>query len=148
MYKVFRLGPHLTSRVNHIRGNLRVVSISCVRASSAVHPRCGAMLRVSESLCGAVCAGVDTVATKHGVSKAQVLLRRALDRGVAVIPGATSAAHIRENLNISRFHLSTDDRRQLESTERPRTFKRWRNQGRTPLQETVHCRRVVGERNC
>lgn len=93
-------------------------------------------------------AGVDTVATKHGVSKAQVLLRRALDRGVAVIPGATSAAHIRENLNISRFHLSTDDRRQLESTERPRTFKRWRNQGRTPLQETVHCRRVVGERNC
>ena len=43
--------------------------------------------------------------TKYNKSVAQVLLRWAVDKGVAVVPGATSAAHIKENLNISDFKL-------------------------------------------
>jgi diketogulonate reductase-like aldo/keto reductase len=39
----------------------------------------------------------------------QVLLRWALARGVAVIPGATSAEHIRENLHLRPFVLSEED---------------------------------------
>ena len=93
-------------------------------------------------------AGVDTLATKYGVTKAQVLLRWALDHGVAVIPGATSAAHIRENLNVPSFHLSDEDRQLIEGAKRPKTFKRWRNQGRTPTQETKACRASEGQRNC
>ena len=57
---------------------------------------------------------------------AQVLLRWALDQGVAVIPGATSAAHISENLQVPLFDLTATDRRRLADA-RPAAFKRWRN---------------------
>ena len=41
---------------------------------------------------------VEGIATKHGVTAAQVLLRWALQQGVAAIPGSATPEHIRENL--------------------------------------------------
>lgn len=54
---------------------------------------------------------ISMIAERHKVSNAQVLLRWALDQGAAVIPGATSQAHIRENLFIPDFHLDEADLR-------------------------------------
>ena len=69
---------------------------------------------------------VATVAAAHQCSNAQVLLRWALLQGVAVIPGATSAEHIRENLRVPSFELTAAERRLLASAK-PTAFKRWRN---------------------
>jgi len=69
---------------------------------------------------------VQSIATTHGCSNAAVLLRWALNQDVAVIPGATSAEHIRDNLNVPMFELTASDRRLL-ARARPSTFKRWRN---------------------
>ena len=49
--------------------------------------------------------GVARVAARHGVSTAALLLRWALLRGAAVIPGATSAEHIRENVGVAALDL-------------------------------------------
>ena len=66
------------------------------------------------------------IAAAHGKSPAQVLLRWALSQGVAVIPGATSAEHIRDNLRVPAFDLTAADRRLLAAAK-PTAFKRWRN---------------------
>jgi len=73
---------------------------------------------------GDVVAGI---AKQYGVTNAQVLLRWALDQGVAVIPGATSEAHIREDLNLSGFSLNADDAKRLEAAVAPEDFTRWHN---------------------
>ena len=74
-------------------------------------------------------AGVAAVAARHGASSAQVLLRWALQRGVAVIPGATSAGHIRENLHLPPFVLSADDEREIAGDTRPASWRAWSNMG-------------------
>ena len=57
------------------------------------------------------------IAEKHGCSLPQLLLRWALQRGVAVIPGSSDKAHIAENLNGPRFAL---DDGESASIARPR----------------------------
>lgn len=52
---------------------------------------------------------VANVAAKHDATPAQVLLRWALHQGVAVIPGATSEAHILEDLAAGAFDLSGEE---------------------------------------
>jgi len=54
------------------------------------------------------------IAETHKASPAQVLLRWALDQGVAVIPGATSEEHILDNLSTGDFRLSTEEVQLLE----------------------------------
>ena len=53
--------------------------------------------------------GVAQVAKRHGVTSSQVLLRWAIDRRVAVIPGATSKEHIHTNLQLGGIHLTPAD---------------------------------------
>ena len=53
--------------------------------------------------------GVSQVAKRHAVTSSQVLLRWAIDRRVAVIPGATSKGHIVENLKLEGLHLTPED---------------------------------------
>ena len=62
---------------------------------------------------------------EHRVSNAQVLLRWALQRGVRVIPGATSRAHIQQNLNVSCLQLSEDEMQLLQGSSKPRTFTKY-----------------------
>lgn len=71
---------------------------------------------------------VAKVAAAHGVTPAALLLRWALNRGVAIIPGATSAAHIRENLHLPSVTMSGDELQSIGSTStRPSTFRHWNN---------------------
>ena len=71
---------------------------------------------------------VAAVATAHGVLPSQVLLRWATARGVAVIPGATSAEHIGQNLALPPLALSEAELAALGSTAaRPAEFKAWGN---------------------
>ena len=73
---------------------------------------------------------VAAIAKSHGVSNAQVLLRWALQRGVVVIPGATSHAHIADNLALARMppglRLSEEDLRQIDASGKPSRFKTWK----------------------
>jgi 2,5-diketo-D-gluconate reductase A len=70
---------------------------------------------------------IAAIATAHSATPAQVLLRWATNRGVAVIPGATSAEHIRQNLELPVLQLSEEELRRMGSTEKPAAFKRWGN---------------------
>jgi diketogulonate reductase-like aldo/keto reductase len=64
------------------------------------------------------------IASEHGgVTAAQVLLRWAVDRGMAVIPGATSEGHIRDNLHLGGFALSEADATHLHDSPRPPNFR-------------------------
>jgi len=53
---------------------------------------------------------------RFGASQAQILLKWAIDQRVAVIPGATSAKHIREILFMPTFHLDDTDLRLLQTS--------------------------------
>lgn len=55
-------------------------------------------------------AKVLAVAKKHDATPAQVLLRWALDQGVAVVPGATSEAHIAEDIAALDVRLGPEER--------------------------------------
>eukprot|EP00913_Durusdinium_trenchii_P032526 g30451.t1 len=57
---------------------------------------------------------VSKVAAKYGRTNAQVLLRWALDQGIAVIPGTNSEQHIREDLDLD-FHLDPKDAQLLDT---------------------------------
>ena len=64
-------------------------------------------------------SAVARLARKLRAGNAQVLLRWALQHGARVIPGATSKAHIAENMNLSSFSLSAADMAELETSRRP-----------------------------
>ncbi|GLB35875.1 putative aldo keto reductase [Lyophyllum shimeji] len=49
------------------------------------------------------------VAQKHGKTPAQVLLRWATQRGIAVVPKSNSAQRLKENLRCDTFDLSEDE---------------------------------------
>ena len=61
---------------------------------------------------------ISAIATVHGVSSAQVILRWNLQRGVAVIPGSGNPKHITENLDIFGFELTEDEMEQIKSLNR------------------------------
>ena len=86
----------------------------------------------SSSNKASVGSGVAQVAARHGVSPAALLLRWAFARGVAVIPGASSAAHIRENLAAQRlrFELSPEDEAIIAGDAKPPGWKLWPNMGK------------------
>ena len=68
-------------------------------------------------------------AAAHGISSATLLLRWALERGCAVIPGATTAEHIRDNLNVLSVKVTGDELQRAfgGSAARPKTFAAWTN---------------------
>lgn len=52
---------------------------------------------------------LNDLATKHGKSVAQIMLRWAVQMGTVVIPGTGNPKHMRENLAIYEFELSEED---------------------------------------
>jgi aryl-alcohol dehydrogenase-like predicted oxidoreductase len=56
---------------------------------------------------------IDNVASKHGVSRAQVALAWVLAQGVVVIPGAKKVAHLRDNVAAGSLALEAEDVRFL-----------------------------------
>ena len=86
----------------------------------------GQRFRAAGSHWGKVLAGI---ASKHGVTEAQVLLRWARQQNVAVIPGSASERHIRENLlqgaaaaRARQFVLTPEDMQAIEEAPSPRSW--------------------------
>ena len=67
------------------------------------------------------------LAVRHNATGAQVLLRWALQHGVAVAPPASTAEQARQNLQLPRFSLSPDELSELASSPRPASFERHYN---------------------
>jgi diketogulonate reductase-like aldo/keto reductase len=60
------------------------------------------------------------IAKKHGKTTGQVTLRWLVQQqGVAAIPKAGSAQHIRENFDIFNFELSADEMKEISALARP-----------------------------
>jgi D-xylose reductase len=65
---------------------------------------------------------VRDIASRHGKSPAQVLLRWGVQRGTAVIPKTTRPERLRENLAIFDFELSADEMKAISALNRNRRF--------------------------
>ena len=65
---------------------------------------------------------VQSIATVHARTPAQVVQRWALQRGTAIVPKTTRMSRLRENLNLFDFQLSTDEMNQLNGLDRNRRF--------------------------
>lgn len=61
---------------------------------------------------------ITKIASAHGVSAAQVILRWDLQRGVVVIPGSSNPDHIRENLDLFGFELTPEEMEQIAALDR------------------------------
>ena len=60
---------------------------------------------------------VTSIADKHGVTPAQVLLRWNVERGVVVIPKSVTPKRIAQNADVFGFWLDDDDMRRMESLD-------------------------------
>ena len=58
------------------------------------------------------------IAEAHGVTSAQVILRRNLQKGVVVIPGSSNPDHIHENLDLFHFELTDEEMQQINQLDR------------------------------
>ena len=61
---------------------------------------------------------ITAIASAHGVSAAQVILRWDLQRGVVVIPGSSNPDHIRENLDLFGFELTPEEMDRITALDR------------------------------
>lgn len=57
------------------------------------------------------------IASKHGKTVAQVIIRWHIERGLIVIPKASSEGRLRENLHVFDFRLDDDDMRQIATLD-------------------------------
>lgn len=65
---------------------------------------------------------VTNIASAHGKSPCQVLLRWQLQTGNIAIPGSTNAAHIAEDYDIFNFELTNAEMQQLDGLDRNQRF--------------------------
>ena len=65
---------------------------------------------------------VRQIATTHGRSAAQVVLRWAVQRGTAIVPKSSQAEHLRENMALFDFELSSDEMTAISGLNRNRRF--------------------------
>jgi len=61
---------------------------------------------------------IAAIATKHGVTSAQVALNWSLQQGFAVIPSSTKRANLEANLHFTRITLSPEEMAQITTLER------------------------------
>ncbi|KAI9737069.1 MAG: NAD(P)H-dependent D-xylose reductase (XR) [Cirrosporium novae-zelandiae] len=65
---------------------------------------------------------IQKIANKHGVTPAQVLLRWATQRGVAVIPKSNSPDRLKQNLEVNHFDLTSDEINEITNMDRGLRF--------------------------
>lgn len=58
------------------------------------------------------------IARNHNKSVAQIILRWDLQRGVVVIPGSSNPDHMKENISIFDFELTTEEMKKIEALNR------------------------------
>jgi len=62
---------------------------------------------------------VKEIAAKYGKSPGQVLIRYAIDRGIAVVPKSVTPSRLKQNFEIFDFKLTEDDLKALNSLNKP-----------------------------
>ncbi|KAI5807625.1 NADP-dependent oxidoreductase domain-containing protein [Peziza echinospora] len=67
-------------------------------------------------------AAITTIAKKHGKTPAQVLLRWATQRGLAVIPKSNSQHRLLENLDVTSFDLTEEEIASISALDRHLRF--------------------------
>lgn len=65
---------------------------------------------------------VGGIAKKHGKTPAQVLLRWATQRGIAVIPKSNNPGRLAQNLDVLAFDLSEDEIKQISGLDKGLRF--------------------------
>lgn len=65
---------------------------------------------------------VSAAAIRHGRSHAQIVLRWALERGIAIVPMTSRVERLAENLNLFDFALSPEEHRAISALDRRRRF--------------------------
>lgn len=78
------------------------------------------MAKVSDSVLEL--PAIREIASRHGRTPAQVVLRWGVQRGTAVIPKSSRPARLQENLAISTFELSDDEMSAIASLDRGQRF--------------------------
>ena len=66
--------------------------------------------------------GIGDIAKKHDKTTAQVLLRWATQRGVAVIPKSNNPGRLAQNLDVLSFDLSEDDIKEISALDKDLRF--------------------------
>ncbi|MDE6233631.1 MAG: aldo/keto reductase [Lachnospiraceae bacterium] len=61
---------------------------------------------------------ISDIASAHGKSSAQVILRWNLQKGVVVIPGSSNPAHIQENTELYDFELTEEEMEKINALNR------------------------------
>lgn len=63
------------------------------------------------------------MARKYGKSRAQILLKREIQRGISVIPKSSNPERLRENIDLFDFHISDWDMQRMDKIdEKTRIF--------------------------
>ncbi|MFT4880629.1 MAG: 2,5-diketo-D-gluconate reductase B [Salinirussus sp.] len=93
-----------------LRGYCADVGVDVVAYAPLAH---GSVFEVPE---------LEAVADERGVSVPRVTLSWLLEIGVAPVPKATGAAHIRDNLAAQELELTDDERARIDSIERAERF--------------------------
>lgn len=65
------------------------------------------------------------VASRHGKSPAQTILRWHLQSGYIAVPGSSNPAHIAENIDIFDFQLTDADMAEIASLDTGRRYENW-----------------------
>lgn len=76
---------------------------------------------------------VSKIASKHGMSTAQVLLSWAMQRNIAVIPKSNNVDRLRENLNSTNYTLDGSDMSELAALDQNLHFNDPKDFADTPL---------------
>ena len=65
------------------------------------------------------------IGMKHQKSAGQVMLRWAVQRGLAVIPGSNNPNRIRENLSLFDFHLASEEMQILDEVPHEQRYLKY-----------------------
>ena len=76
---------------------------------------------------------VKKIASAHGVTPVQAILRWHTQKGFCIIPGSKSPEHIRENMDIFKFELSAEEMSQMSTLDVDRKYY-----NPTPEQEEMY----------
>ena len=65
------------------------------------------------------------ISKKYSKTPAQIILRWQIQSGYIVIPGSSNPEHIKENINIFDFELTTDEMKEINSLNKNQRFENW-----------------------
>ena len=68
---------------------------------------------------------IQKIASSHGKSSAQIIVRWHLQSGFIAIPGSSNPKHILENFSVWDFELSDEEMKEIKSINRNKRYENW-----------------------